>query len=169
MPGRSCVKRCVFRYGKFCQSLTENAYIQLLEAMVERPPPRPISDDFEIDGILSHEYNPIDGNTPLSPPPPSVGSPPPHISTFGNSGLTSPITEQPNKPPPRPYIPRRTSNSIMGVISPTLSGNASPIVVGNGNGSGNGNGGSPHALAHVPTFVRRTGSTGSTGTESPVA
>ncbi|KXN91582.1 Protein phosphatase 1 regulatory subunit 37 [Leucoagaricus sp. SymC.cos] len=116
---------------------------ELLEAMVERPPPRPINDEFEIDGILSQGFDPIDGNVPF------------------------PTTEQPSKPPPRPYIPRRTSSSIMGVISPALSGNASPDS--GGNDSGNGNGGSPHALAHVPTFVRRTRSTDSAGSESTVS
>lgn len=142
--------------------------------MVERPPPRPIHDDFGVDPLLGDE---IDGallNAPLSPPPPSVGSPSISSPIFANnSGPTSSIGEQ-QKPPPRPYIPRRTSstsNSIMGVISPTL-GNIgstpqnlglpealnSPVV-----GSGQG---SPNALTHAPAFVKRTRSLDS-GSNAP--
>ncbi|KAJ3569804.1 hypothetical protein NP233_g4812 [Leucocoprinus birnbaumii] len=149
---------------------------ELLEAMVERPPPRTI-DEFGMDGLLAPELESDPFSVPLSPPPPSVGSPTVQSPTFGfsgNNGPTSPTEQQqPTKPPPRPYIPRRssasTTSSIMGVISPTIGASASPSlaqtsspVVGGGSGSGNGNGndGSPHALAHLPMFVKRTRSVG---------
>ncbi|KAL4079887.1 hypothetical protein V8B97DRAFT_1928380 [Scleroderma yunnanense] len=70
---------------------------ELLEAMVERPPPRSIVDDFAMDlGLAS----------PLAEEPPR-----------------SPITEEPQKPPPRPYLSRNRStsaNSISTVTSPTV-------------------------------------------------
>ncbi|KAG5644426.1 hypothetical protein DXG03_008521 [Asterophora parasitica] len=69
---------------------------ELLEAMVERPPPR-LQDDFLIDAPAGGEEHRND-----DPPP------------------TSPIE---NKPPPRPYISRSRSssnNSILSVISPTI-------------------------------------------------
>lgn len=157
---------------------------QLLEAMVERPPPRTI-DEFGMDGLLAPELESDPFSVPLSPPPPSVGSPTVQSPTFGfsgNNGPTSPTEQQqPTKPPPRPYIPRRssasTTSSIMGVISPTIGASASPSlaqtsspVVGGGSGSGNGNGndGSPHALAHLPMFVKRTRSVDSSGSGSTV-
>ncbi|KAJ7241653.1 hypothetical protein C8J57DRAFT_1192532 [Mycena rebaudengoi] len=70
---------------------------ELLEAMVERPPPRPLTDQFGIE-ILQPDL-------PLEAP-----TPPP----------ASPVVD---KPPPRPYVSRSrsSSNSIMSLISPTLS------------------------------------------------
>jgi hypothetical protein len=152
--------------------------------MVERPPPRSI-DEFGLDGLLTPDPDELDPiqhiNVPLSPPPPSVGSPTvasPTFSLSGNNGFGSPSAEQQqplSKPPPRPYIPRRSStqSSIMGVITPTImSGNGSsspragsPVVVKGDDGSGNG---SPNALAHVPKFVKRTRSMDSNGSESTV-
>ncbi|KAK7051764.1 hypothetical protein R3P38DRAFT_3343862 [Favolaschia claudopus] len=72
---------------------------ELLEAMVERPPPRPVTDQFGLE-ILSPDPPP-----PADPP----ASPPP----------ASPAVD---KPPPRPYISRRSSSSsLMSMISPTIS------------------------------------------------
>ncbi|KAJ7193135.1 hypothetical protein GGX14DRAFT_593226 [Mycena pura] len=73
---------------------------ELLEAMVERPPPRPLTDPF---GIEISE----------APPPPPLPQDPP-VSP------TSPVTD---KAPPRPYIARSrsSSSSIMSVLSPTIS------------------------------------------------
>ncbi|KAI5987226.1 hypothetical protein EDD15DRAFT_2469702, partial [Pisolithus albus] len=73
---------------------------ELLEAMVERPPPRSIVDDFGMDLTLS----------------PIISEEPPR----------SPIitTEEPQspKPPPRPYLSRNrstSSNGVHGLTSPT--------------------------------------------------
>ncbi|KAF9444503.1 RNI-like protein [Macrolepiota fuliginosa MF-IS2] len=156
---------------------------ELLEAMVERPPPRPIHDEFGVDGFLGPGLDTLDPtpmNVPLSPPPPSVGTPTIHSPGFSNGfGLSSPTGEQ-QKPPPRPYIPRKTSSaSIMSVISPSVGspgpGLQSPASGGNGVGMatspsppvvGSASGGSPNALAHVPTFVKRVRSVDSGGTSS---
>ncbi|KAJ7480292.1 hypothetical protein B0H11DRAFT_1863724 [Mycena galericulata] len=75
---------------------------ELLEAMVERPPPRPLTDQFGIeipDGQQPQQQQQED--PPASPQP---GSP------------------AVDKPPPRPYISRSrsSSNSIMSMISPTI-------------------------------------------------
>lgn len=59
--------------------------IQLLEAMVDRPPPRSIVDEFGADI-----------------------TPPDHPSS---PVVPSPKPEEPSKPPPRPYIPRRSSSA----------------------------------------------------------
>ncbi|KAG5637415.1 hypothetical protein H0H81_004673 [Sphagnurus paluster] len=70
---------------------------ELLEAMVERPPPRPFQDDFLLDSM---EHSRSEETPPVSPS----------------------ESEQP-KPPPRPYISRSRSssnNSILSVISPTI-------------------------------------------------
>lgn len=72
---------------------------QLLEAMVERPPPRPLTDEFGL------EISP--GVTEQEPP-------------------SSPVPNSPSdpaKPPPRPYISRSrsSSSSILSLISPTPS------------------------------------------------
>ncbi|KAJ6452773.1 hypothetical protein C8R45DRAFT_1083260 [Mycena sanguinolenta] len=73
---------------------------ELLEAMVERPPPRPVTDQFGME-ILPQDVPP-----PQEPPPPS---PQP----------ASPAVE---KPAPRPYVSRRGSSaSLMSMISPTIS------------------------------------------------
>ncbi|KAG6917154.1 hypothetical protein DXG01_003667 [Tephrocybe rancida] len=76
---------------------------ELLEAMVERPPPRPLQDDFLAD---------------LAGPGHTVAEPTEEPAT-----PTSP-TEA--KPPPRPYIARSrsSSNSILSVISPAVPASA---------------------------------------------
>ncbi|KAJ7343861.1 hypothetical protein DFH08DRAFT_915041 [Mycena albidolilacea] len=71
---------------------------ELLEAMVERPPPRPLTDQFGIE-------IPQDAPSQQEPPP---ASPQP----------TSPAVD---KPSPRPYVSRRSSSaSLMSLISPTI-------------------------------------------------
>ncbi|KAJ7616131.1 hypothetical protein FB45DRAFT_935338 [Roridomyces roridus] len=78
--------------------------IELLEAMVERPPPRPVNESFGIDASEQPQ------ETPASPV------------------ATSPVVE---KPPPRPYISRRgSSSSIMSVLSPTLPSFPKTVVEG---------------------------------------
>jgi len=73
---------------------------ELLEAMVERPPPRPVTDQFGIE-ILPQDVPPPQQDTPASPQP------------------ASPAVD---KPPPRPYVSRRSSSaSLMSMISPTIS------------------------------------------------
>ncbi|KAJ7136385.1 hypothetical protein C8R43DRAFT_929206 [Mycena crocata] len=73
---------------------------ELLEAMVERPPPRPVTDQFGIEIISTEQPQPQDA--PASPQP------------------ASPAVD---KPPPRPYVSRSRSSSasIMSMISPTIS------------------------------------------------
>ncbi|KAA1472653.1 RNI-like protein [Dentipellis sp. KUC8613] len=66
----------------------EDLRIELLEAMVERPPPRAILDDFGMEQASPERES--------SPPKPKA--------------------EEPAKPPPRPYIPRRTSSAS--IVSP---------------------------------------------------
>ncbi|KAJ7044724.1 hypothetical protein C8F04DRAFT_595203 [Mycena alexandri] len=77
----------------------EDLRIELLEAMLERPPPRPLTDQFGIE-IIQQEQPQQQQQAPDGPDP------------------TSPV----DKPPPRPYISRSrsSSNSIMSMISPTL-------------------------------------------------
>ncbi|KAJ7763041.1 hypothetical protein B0H16DRAFT_1311352, partial [Mycena metata] len=77
----------------------EDLRIELLEAMVERPPPRPLTDQFGIE-IIQQEQPQQQQQAQDAPDP------------------TSPV----DKPPPRPYISRSrsSSNSIMSMISPTL-------------------------------------------------
>ncbi|KAJ7834248.1 hypothetical protein B0H14DRAFT_3087627 [Mycena olivaceomarginata] len=71
---------------------------ELLEAMVERPPPRPLTDQFGIE-------IPQDAPSQQEPPP---ASPQP----------TSPAVD---KQSPRPYVSRRSSSaSLMSLISPTI-------------------------------------------------
>ncbi|KAJ7669822.1 hypothetical protein DFH06DRAFT_1267283 [Mycena polygramma] len=71
---------------------------ELLEAMVERPPPRPVTDQFGIEILQQDQPQPSE--QPASPQP------------------TSPVVD---KLPPRPYIRRSSSASIMSMISPTVS------------------------------------------------
>ncbi|EAU86549.2 hypothetical protein CC1G_07745 [Coprinopsis cinerea okayama7 len=74
---------------------------ELLEAQVERPPPRPITDDFgmEIIGGKGLDFD-------------ELGSAPP-----------TPVISDPPKPAPRPYISRRSSNSsILSLISSSVPG-----------------------------------------------
>ncbi|TFY60339.1 hypothetical protein EVG20_g7457 [Dentipellis fragilis] len=66
----------------------EDLRLELLEAMVERPPPRAILDDFGMEQASPERES--------SPPKPKA--------------------EEPAKPPPRPYIPRRTSSAS--IVSP---------------------------------------------------
>ncbi|KAF9459258.1 hypothetical protein BDZ94DRAFT_1312550 [Collybia nuda] len=72
---------------------------ELLEAMVERPPPRPLTDEFGLEIAL----NISDQEPPASSAPTSPSEPP--------------------KPAPRPYVSRSrsSSSSILSMISPTLS------------------------------------------------
>ncbi|KAG6828374.1 hypothetical protein H0H92_008216 [Tricholoma furcatifolium] len=84
---------------------------ELLEAMVERPPPRPLQDDYLLDMPSSDRFGPMSPSTP----------------TDEQSTPTSP---EPTKPPPRPYISRTRSssnNSILRVISPTIPQSAPPV------------------------------------------
>ncbi|KAJ7229308.1 hypothetical protein B0H12DRAFT_1212926 [Mycena haematopus] len=72
---------------------------ELLEAMVERPPPRPVTDQFGME-ILPQDVPPPQDPPPASPQP------------------ASPAVD---KPPPRPYVSRRGSSaSLMSMISPTI-------------------------------------------------
>ncbi|KAL0959057.1 hypothetical protein HGRIS_014357 [Hohenbuehelia grisea] len=81
---------------------------ELLDAMVERPPPRPLIDEYGMEMTSSA----------LVSDPPAL-----EVST---TPLASPTVE--SKASPRPYISRRTSSSsIMSVLSPTL-GLASPTA-----------------------------------------
>ncbi|PFH46913.1 hypothetical protein AMATHDRAFT_50684 [Amanita thiersii Skay4041] len=69
---------------------------ELLDAMVERPPPRPITDEYglELSPVLpEQEEDNVVTPTPTTPTP------------------TTPTTELPSKPPPKPYISRRTSKT----------------------------------------------------------
>src|SRR5271163_3470117 len=67
--------------------------LQLLEAMVERPPPRPFIDEFGAE-IGSSEQEVL--------PPMASG-------------------EEPKRPPPRPYLSRSRSSSSSSVVSSLLS------------------------------------------------
>ncbi|KAF9002517.1 hypothetical protein BDQ17DRAFT_1306302 [Cyathus striatus] len=79
---------------------------ELLEAMVERPPPRPLTDEFGMEIIPGAGDYESEHNPPSNP--------------------TSP-TEAVSKPIPRPYISRaRSSSSILSVISPAASTSPSP-------------------------------------------
>lgn len=155
--------------------------------MVERPPPRPILDDFGMDSILGpgggDAVDPL-SVAPGSPPSPSVGVPAIYSPTVYSPTMAEQQGQRQEQgqergqgqgqgqgPPvsPRPYIPRRSSNSIMGVIS-------SPSGNGNG-GSGSGSvaspssssagvagpsmssDDSPNLLSQVPMFVKRKRST----------
>ncbi|XP_006458815.1 hypothetical protein AGABI2DRAFT_123531 [Agaricus bisporus var. bisporus H97] len=159
--------------------------------MVERPPPRPILDDFGMESILGQGAN-VDLVDPFSVAPGSpalhsVGGTPTSFN-HAHAGMHSPTTStttmdqgQGQKSPlgtsTRPYVPRRSSNSIMGVMaSPALSGSN------NNNDNDNNNNGiqassssssssstlaapvmssgeSPNLLSQVPTFVKRKKST----------
>ncbi|KAJ6481179.1 hypothetical protein DFH09DRAFT_1464733, partial [Mycena vulgaris] len=78
----------------------EDLRIELLEAMVERPPPRPLTDQFGIEILPQEQVQPQQPDPPASPQP------------------ASPAVD---KPPPRPYVSRRSSSaSIMNMISPTM-------------------------------------------------
>ncbi|KAJ6574419.1 hypothetical protein B0H19DRAFT_1124428 [Mycena capillaripes] len=73
---------------------------ELLEAMVERPPPRPLTDQFGMEIIPQEQPQQQQEPPPTSPQP------------------ASPAVE---KPSPRPYVSRRSSSaSIMSMISPTI-------------------------------------------------
>ncbi|KAJ7751788.1 hypothetical protein DFH07DRAFT_1032273 [Mycena maculata] len=75
---------------------------ELLEAMVERPPPRPLTDQFGIEIPEQEQQQQQQEEPPAAPQP------------------ASPVVD---KPPPRPYISRSrsSSSSIMSMISPTIS------------------------------------------------
>ncbi|KAF8804912.1 RNI-like protein [Phlegmacium glaucopus] len=77
---------------------------ELLEAMVERPPPRPLTDEFGIEVISGLGDLPVTADR--SPNIPMATSP----------------TIEATKPPPKPYISRSrsSSNSILNLISPTI-------------------------------------------------
>ncbi|KIJ60815.1 hypothetical protein HYDPIDRAFT_31861 [Hydnomerulius pinastri MD-312] len=101
---------------------------ELLEAMVERPPPRGIIDEFGMELSIQTPPLPLDEQGLLSP-------------SLSSSSLASPMTsplpgadEQPQaqKPPPRPYISRvrsTSSNSVIGVAAGD-GGLASPVSPG---------------------------------------
>ncbi|RDB16470.1 hypothetical protein Hypma_002780 [Hypsizygus marmoreus] len=107
---------------------------ELLEAMVERPPPRPLTDEFGL------EIPP-----PLSP---SSHSP---IAEHIRDKEHSPASPTESKPSPRPYISRSRSssnNSILSVISPSLP--AAEAAAGTEGGRG-----SPVGGVLKPSFSRR--------------
>ncbi|KAJ7054276.1 hypothetical protein C8F01DRAFT_1031529 [Mycena amicta] len=84
---------------------------ELLEAMVERPPPRPLTltDSFGIELPPQEQPQPPPEEVPASPKP--LPSPKPSPSPAAD------------KSPPRPYISRSrsASSSIMSMLSPTMS------------------------------------------------
>ncbi|KAF7324495.1 hypothetical protein MKEN_00490200 [Mycena kentingensis (nom. inval.)] len=84
---------------------------ELLEAMVERPPPRPLTltDSFGMELPADEQPQSSAPAEDDQPPPPASPKPAP-----------SPATE---KSPPRPYISRSrsASSSIMSILSPTIS------------------------------------------------
>ncbi|KAJ7025845.1 RNI-like protein [Mycena alexandri] len=135
--GETCVSRSwveeegeVFRKGTVLlgpeemegEYAGEDLRIELLEAMVERPPPRPLTDQFGIE-IIQQQEQPQQQQQQQQQDTPEP---------------TSPVVD---KPPPRPYISRSrsSSNSIMSMISPTLasftSAGQSPIPEGGQQGS----------------------------------
>lgn len=144
--------------------------------MVERPPPRPILDDFGMDSLLG----PADGLDPLgvmpgSPPSPSVGTPAIYSPTYNHYSPTGVEQQQQPQPQqqgqgqgqgqkspvsPRPYLPKRSSSSIMGVMASSPSGSgggsgvASPSTLSVA-GPSTSRGGSPNLLSQVPMFVKR--------------
>ncbi|KAF5339788.1 hypothetical protein D9611_009036 [Ephemerocybe angulata] len=73
---------------------------ELLEAQLERPPPRPITDDFGLD--------PVTG----------MGAPYGIDETPSSSAPSTPILEDAPRPPPRPYVSRTrsSSSSILSVL-----------------------------------------------------
>lgn len=78
-------------------------FVQLLEAMVERPPPRSIH-EFGMDGLGT-----LDTDLDDAPVSPAVGSPTSQVIGFaGVNGLGGP-PEQGARLPPRPYVSRRAS------------------------------------------------------------
>ncbi|KDQ23487.1 hypothetical protein PLEOSDRAFT_1098225 [Pleurotus ostreatus PC15] len=90
---------------------------ELLEAMVERPPPRPLLDEYGLE-MNVHTPQPEAEVPPVSP---------------------SPVSPSQERPSPRPYISRRSSaSSIMSLISPTLppgKPDLEPVANANGMGS----------------------------------
>ncbi|KIY66992.1 RNI-like protein [Cylindrobasidium torrendii FP15055 ss-10] len=85
---------------------------ELLDAMVERPPPRPLSADEFGNPLPDMDSPPLNGSSSPKPDSPHVKPP------------------EPAKPPPRPYIPRRGSNSsIMSLVSPTTGSPTVPQTV----------------------------------------
>ncbi|KIL56431.1 hypothetical protein M378DRAFT_17099 [Amanita muscaria Koide BX008] len=90
---------------------SEDLRREILEAMVERPPPRPITDEYglEIAPVVPvQEVEPKDNSSNNSPP-------------------------EPAKPPPKPYIPRRTpslrsnSNPSSPLQSPVTQSPSTPL------------------------------------------
>lgn len=94
--------------------------------MVERPPPRPLTDEFGLE-ILNTPRELITLQSPTTDSSPTNGS----STTAGGGGAGGGVDSQkpvPSPTLPRPYIPRSrsSSNSILGVISPVSS--SSPAV-----------------------------------------
>lgn len=100
--------------------------IQLLEAMVDRPPPRSIIDEFGADIT----------------PPDRPSSP---------VGMSPKPEEPPAKPPPRPYIPRRSSSAS--TVTPKSA--SSPVVT------------SPSKFTTSPIITSPASASSASGTESP--
>jgi len=94
--------------------------LQLLEAMVERPPPRPLVDEFgmELDLIPREELSPL--LSPELPDETKKPAPRPYISRARSSEAVSPVVGHP-RTPPLPSL----SPIISSPVSPT-----SPIVAG---------------------------------------
>jgi protein phosphatase 1 regulatory subunit 37 len=111
----------------FCSSLfifarEANSIIQLLEAMVERPPPRPLIDEFgmDLDLTLREEISPS-LHSPESPSEdPKKPTPRPYISRARSSEAVSPTTGHPRSPSlrsPSPVVANPTSP-----VSPVVAG-----------------------------------------------
>ncbi|PPR00680.1 hypothetical protein CVT24_000968 [Panaeolus cyanescens] len=88
---------------------------ELLEAMVERPPPRPLTDGYEFDMM-----GPLGDPVPDRSPNRSPNIPP----------APSPTVNDTPKPAPRAYVSRRSSNSsllsVISASSPTIGGEVDP-------------------------------------------
>jgi protein phosphatase 1 regulatory subunit 37 len=99
---------------------TTKLLFQLLEAMVERPPPRPLIDEFgmELDLIPREELSPL--LSPELPDEPKKPAPRPYISRARSSEAVSPTAGHPRTP----LLPS-SSPVILSPVSPT-----SPIVAG---------------------------------------
>ncbi|KAK7451206.1 hypothetical protein VKT23_012542 [Stygiomarasmius scandens] len=103
---------------------------ELLEAMVERPAPRALTDEFGNDILTAEPIPDIFASSPSAEP---LSSPrlslPPSSPLTGTTPVGTPSSENPPTPTPRPYIPRTrsasNSSSIMSLVSPS---EGSPVI-----------------------------------------
>jgi protein phosphatase 1 regulatory subunit 37 len=93
---------------------------KLLEAMVERPPPRPLTDEFGLEILNTPREMIVHSPTTMtstSTDPSSNTHTPLALAAGESQNAPTPTTQL-----PRPYIPRSTRSSanstILGVISP---------------------------------------------------